>query len=332
MNQTNDSIKVGLSTPERKYAKAYHDFLDNSFLTTEEQMIFIVLKSYVDFKEDSGESYPSMETICKRAKMSEKRARKNINSLIEKGIVKKIRRGHTKSNLYILSDTPEIWACDSIEEVVAVANSVGDKNEKILTTEDYIAELERRGYEVIIKKKEAKQEAGEGVGQEEMTKKEPVSDGGQTIDTSTSAVNLHNDTTDEPESQESSSTSETDADALLDRLWVLYPVKKGKGQISAAQRKKLLKIGYDEMARAIERYKQYVESVDYLHYQNGSTFFNGGYLDYLDANYDPESEREARNNQAKSGQTKSSQTKNKFNDYPHRDYDFDAIKRGMFDQ
>lgn len=76
-----------------------------------------------------------------------------------------------------------------------------------------------------------------------------------------------------------------DADALLERLWVLYPVKKGKGSISAAQKKKLLKIGYDEMARAIERYKRYVESVDYLHYKNGSTFFNSGYVDYLDANY-----------------------------------------------
>ena len=121
--------------------------------------------------------------------------------------------------------------------------------------------------------------------------------------------------------------SKTDSDALLDDLWVLYPVKKGKGRISVTQKKKLLKIGYDEMARAIERYKRYVDSVDYLHYQNGSTFFNGGYLDYLDANYDPESEREARNNQKKN-----SQKKNTFNDYPTRDYDFDAIKRGMFDQ
>ena len=83
-----EKIIVQLDSPERKYVKVYHDFLDNSFLTTEEQMIFIVLKSYVDFKEDSGEAYPSMETICKRTKMSEKRARKNINALIKKGIIK----------------------------------------------------------------------------------------------------------------------------------------------------------------------------------------------------------------------------------------------------
>ena len=131
---------------------------------------------------------------------------------------------------------------------------------------------------------------------------------------------------DEPKSQEQDSTSEADADALLNRLWKLYPVKKGKGRISAAQKKKLLKIGYDEMARAIERYKQYVESVDFLHYQYGSTFFTGGYVDYLDANYDPESDLKAKSNP----ETKNKQKKNRFNDYPTREYDFDEIKRTMF--
>ncbi len=76
-----------------------------------------------------------------------------------------------------------------------------------------------------------------------------------------------------------------DANALFERVWKLYPLKKGKGKISDAAKKRIAAIGYDEMARAIERYKKYVDSVDYLHYQNGSTFFNSGYIDYLDANY-----------------------------------------------
>ena len=76
-----------------------------------------------------------------------------------------------------------------------------------------------------------------------------------------------------------------DALALFERLWKLYPVKKGKGQVSDTKKMKLFKIGFDEIARAIERYKQYVDSVDYLSYQNGSTFFNSGYMDYLDENY-----------------------------------------------
>lgn len=145
-----EKIIVQLASPERKYVKVYHDFLDNSFLTTEEQMIFIVLKSYVDFKEDSGEAYPSMETICKRAKMSEKRARKNINALIKKGIAKKVQRGLTKTNLYTLSDYATMWTCDNVEDVAAVADNQGVKP---LTPAEHIAELERMGYTVQIKEK-----------------------------------------------------------------------------------------------------------------------------------------------------------------------------------
>lgn len=146
-----EKIIVQLDSPERKYVKVYHDFLDNSFLTTEEQMIFIVLKSYVDFKEDSGEAYPSMETICKRTKMSEKRARKNINALIKKGIIKKVQRGLTKTNLYTLSDYVTMWTCDNVEDVAVLADNRGVKP---LTPAEHIAELERMGYTVQIKEKE----------------------------------------------------------------------------------------------------------------------------------------------------------------------------------
>jgi len=146
----NEKIIVQLDSPERKYVKVFHDFLDNSFLTTEEQMIFIVLKSYIDFKEDSGEAYPSMETICKRAKMSEKRARKNINALIKKGIAKKVQRGLTKPNLYTLSDYVTMWDYDNIKDISTVINNNGMKS---LTPEEHIAELERMGYKVEIKEK-----------------------------------------------------------------------------------------------------------------------------------------------------------------------------------
>ncbi len=150
MKQTSENIIVQLASPERKYVKVFHDFLDNSFLTTEEQMIFIVLKSYIDFKEDSGEAYPSMETICKRAKMSEKRARKNINALIKKGIAKKVQRGLTKPNLYTLSDYVTMWDYDNIKDISTVINNNGMKS---LTPEEHIAELERMGYKVEIKEK-----------------------------------------------------------------------------------------------------------------------------------------------------------------------------------
>ncbi len=146
----NETVK--LASPERKYVKVYHDFLDNSFLSAEEQMVFIALKSYVDFKEDSGEAFPSISALCKRAKMSKPRTLKAIKNLIEKGIVKKIKIGPTKTNLYTLADYAAMWTCDNVEDVAAAANNQGANS---LTPAEHIAELERMGYKVEIKEKKA---------------------------------------------------------------------------------------------------------------------------------------------------------------------------------
>lgn len=104
--------------------------------------------------------------------------------------------------------------------------------------------------------------------------------------------------------------------ALFEKLWKLYPLKKGKARISDTQKIKLYEIGFDKMSRAIERYKQYVESIDYLQYQNGSTFFNSGYVDYLDENYLP----------AKEGKKPK---KNSFNNFDQREYDYEELERSL---
>ena len=72
----------------------------------------------------------------------------------------------------------------------------------------------------------------------------------------------------------------------------MYPVKKGKGQVSDTQRKKLYKIGYDQMARAIERYlNELKKDASWRKPQNGSTFFNSGYVDYLDKEFVPDAKQ-----------------------------------------
>lgn len=77
-----------------------------------------------------------------------------------------------------------------------------------------------------------------------------------------------------------------EANELFEQLWKAYPSKKGKAQVSDTAKTRLLKIGYDEMMRAIDRYTYDLEKdSDWRKPQNGSTFFNSGYVDYLDANY-----------------------------------------------
>lgn len=76
-----------------------------------------------------------------------------------------------------------------------------------------------------------------------------------------------------------------EANELFERVWKLYPKKIGKGQVSDTQKLKLLKIGYDELERAVKRCCQYNKDRDMQYWQNGSTFFNSGYVDFLDENY-----------------------------------------------
>ena len=83
--------------------------------------------------------------------------------------------------------------------------------------------------------------------------------------------------------------SKADVDAFFESVWELYPVKKGKGQVSDTKRKALFNIGYDKLERAINRYlTELKKDASWRKPQNGSTFFNSGYVDYLDENFTPD--------------------------------------------
>ena len=91
--------------------------------------------------------------------------------------------------------------------------------------------------------------------------------------------------------------SKAEIDAYFDVLWNQYPVKKGKGQVSDASRKRLFDVGLDEMQRAIHRYLDELQKdASWRKPQNGSTFFNSGYIDYLDANFEPQIRQAISNN------------------------------------
>lgn len=89
-----------------------------------------------------------------------------------------------------------------------------------------------------------------------------------------------------------SGPTDAEVNAFFDKVWKLYPVKKGKAQVSMTQRKKLFRIGYDAMESAISRYMKELEKDSaWRKPQNGSTFFNSGHVDYLDENFVPDKEK-----------------------------------------
>lgn len=112
--------------------------------------------------------------------------------------------------------------------------------------------------------------------------------------------------------------SKKDISEFFEKIWLLYPCKKGKGQVSDSKKKTLYNIGLEEMTRAIERYKSDLAKEDWRKPQNGSTFFNSGYVDYLDANYTPLEPRK--------------QKRNAFNNFEGRKYDMQALERMLTEQ
>ncbi|HHU07384.1 MAG TPA: DUF4373 domain-containing protein [Clostridiaceae bacterium] len=73
----------------------------------------------------------------------------------------------------------------------------------------------------------------------------------------------------------------TSIDDFFEQVWKLYPLKRGKAKVGTAQKKKLYQVGLDELTKAIERYRADLKLNDWRKPQHGSTFFNGGYLDFL---------------------------------------------------
>ncbi|KNF09840.1 phage protein [Gottschalkia purinilytica] len=98
--------------------------------------------------------------------------------------------------------------------------------------------------------------------------------------------------------------------AKVEEIWNLYPQKRGKATAVKKIPKLIEKYSFEQLQRCIERYASYVEykrSTDFpdLKFQNGSTFFNSGYVDYLDENY----KEEPKTNTVRKNNTMNTQTK-----------------------
>jgi hypothetical protein len=90
----------------------------------------------------------------------------------------------------------------------------------------------------------------------------------------------------ESKGKESKENKKIYIEQFFESVWSLYPNKKGKGKVSLTQKQKLYDIGFEEIKRCIERYEDTKE--EWKEWQHGSTFFNSGYVDYLDKNFEEE--------------------------------------------
>jgi hypothetical protein len=76
---------------------------------------------------------------------------------------------------------------------------------------------------------------------------------------------------------------------FFNKIWNLYPIRKGKADIKIDHMIKLQELGYEIIKTCIDRYLEYInekkkEGFNQA-FQNGYKFFTKGYIDYLDENY-----------------------------------------------
>ena len=91
------------------------------------------------------------------------------------------------------------------------------------------------------------------------------------------------DTQNNSSTQKNSSTKQYE---VFEKIWSMYPAKKGKSQVSKKSKEQIEKLGIGKMEKALQRYvddvkKQRKQGFSSLRYKNGSTWFNSGYEDYL---------------------------------------------------
>ena len=124
----------------------------------------------------------------------------------------------------------------------------------------------------------------------------------------------------EPERKKSSAKKQSVSKKMEEHfreLWLLYPLKRGKNQVKAAAKRRLADVSAAEMARAIDRYEREYESAPpdrQMLY--GSTWFNGRWEDYADANYTPAPAKPAQKSaRAQQAQFRSAEEESKQADY-----------------
>lgn len=262
-----DKIIVQLAQPRRDFVMVYKDFLNCKLLTAEEKLIYIALKSFVEYGKDTDEVYPSMETLCKITSMSKPRATRTITSLVKKGIIKKQRQGLTKPNIYTIVDVPAMWETDTLEEMKTVSESpMSDK-----TNEELIEELVKRGAITVVKEKELESEPTKA----------------QTQAPQLNQFDIVNTTTNSKKSQEAerysleeikqiydydimiidNPYSKNDIDSVMEILHTaLNSTKKtirigGEDKPTMVVIGKLMKIGYSEVMYCIEKFKEQTERI-----------------------------------------------------------------------
>ncbi len=180
----------------------------------------------------------------------------------------------------ILKPGQLITSRKSISEKFNISESKVQRVLKLLENEQQIEQQTNNKHRLITivnwglyQDRDCKNKKSEQQKEQQLNNKRTTSE--QQLNTNNNDNNVFN--------KENKKHTNSEIEDFFEKVWILYPKKAGKGSVSNKQKKVLFNIGYDEIKRCIERYLNDQKNPDY--YKHGSTFFNTGYIDYLDKNF-----------------------------------------------
>lgn len=154
MTKTTNSDKIRAASDRSLFLMLDYDFIETPLLTLHEKAVYVVLRKFAGSKDSC---FPAVSTIAKQAQVSRVKVHACLNSLEEKGIIRRENRfnddtGGRTSNIYTILDKNRIWKAKTLEEMRTAANE---------TELDFFRRrLEQAGYRVT-KEKVPTSETGE---------------------------------------------------------------------------------------------------------------------------------------------------------------------------
>lgn len=154
MTKTTNSDKIRVASDRSLFLMLDYGFIETPLLTLHEKAVYVVLRKFAGSKD---RCFPATSTIARQAQVSRAKVYTCLNSLEEKGIIRRENRfnddtGGRTSNIYTILDKNRIWKAKTLEEMRTAANE---------TELDYFRRrLEQAGYSVT-KEKVPTSETGE---------------------------------------------------------------------------------------------------------------------------------------------------------------------------
>ena len=262
-----------------KYGSLEHKFYD----------YLIKKENYSRLKGlEIGQVEITVRTVAKDIEVSEKIAKKLIKQFVEDDFIKLVYKSNSKkkSSIYLLKtyekvDTVGDTVEDTVEDtdwtqlnkhIASVDCIEGHGLDTVEdTVEDTVGDTSKKELIKRINKKEFINNNIEHLDQNKF--------GHDSVEQQTLKNNVI-----------SLEVNKKEKDQLIkeqcDLLWSKYPKKKGKATAYKKIPKLLKEYSLEELTRCVDRYRKEVQGKEKQFIKQGDTFFNSGYVDYLDENYE----------------------------------------------